>query len=126
MRNKSNLDLDLEKKMKYLRAFFLIIFLNKLVLCGQVREQGVALILDAVKTLVYGEPAEHSFKDLFMDTSKDLLTVIEKANDQLTVDDMLRITIQSVLILIAKRRADLIPSDFIGKLKLNSFSFKNN
>jgi len=100
--------------MKFLSVLFLICHLNRFT-CEQEREQGVMLILDSVKTLVYGEPVENSFKDLFMDTSKDLLTIIEKANDQLTIDDMLRIMIQSILILIANRRSDLIPTDFVGK-----------
>ena len=78
------------------------------------KQNGLNLVFNAIRTLIYGEEKENSYKDLFIDTSKSIFEQVEGANEQVTIDDMLRIFIQSVLILVANRRPDLIPADFNG------------
>lgn len=80
------------------------------------KEQGVQLLIDAVNTLIYGEDPANSYKDMFIDTSKDIFSQINTGNEDVTVDDMLRIFVQSIMILVGSRRPDLIPKDFNGKL----------
>ncbi len=76
------------------------------------KQNGLNQVFNAIKTLIYGEEKEKSYKDLFIDTSKSMFEQVDGANEQVTIDDMLRIFIQSVLILVANRRPDLIPTDF--------------
>ena len=80
------------------------------------KQNGLNLVFNAIRTLIYGEEKEKSYKDLFIDTSKSIFEQVEGANEQVTIDDMLRIFIQSVLILVANRRPDLIPADFNSSL----------
>ena len=81
------------------------------------KQNGINLALNAVNILINGDaPGDKTYKDLFIDTSKSIYSQIENANEQVTIDDMLRIFVQSVLILVANRRPDLIPDDFNGKL----------
>ena len=79
--------------------------------------KGVDLVKIAFKALVYGEPQAESYKDLFVDTSKSLVEHLETGMNiqfELPVDDMLTILVQTIIILIANRRVDLIPMDFSG------------
>jgi len=79
--------------------------------------KGVDLVKNAFKTLVYGEPQAESYKDLFVDTSKSLVEHLEAGMNiqfELPVDDMLTILVQTIIILVANRRIDLIPIDFNG------------
>ena len=80
--------------------------------------RGVYLVTNAFRTLINGEPKAESYKDLFVDTSKSLLDHLEKGimniQFQIPVDDMLTILVQTIIILVANRRVDLIPSDFNG------------
>ena len=77
------------------------------------RERGISIAWQALDVFINGDkPGAKAYKDLFIDTSKTVFDQLDMANVQVTVDDMLRIFIQSVLILIAERRADLIPDDF--------------
>ncbi|CAF0930432.1 unnamed protein product [Brachionus calyciflorus] len=75
-------------------------------------ENGKQLVLNALNVLLNGEPEEHSYKDIFLDTSKGLLSQTSGGNDLVTIDDMIRIFIQSLIILSTSRRPDLIPQDF--------------
>lgn len=68
-----------------------------------------------MNVLIYGEPKEVSYKDLFIDTSKSLFSSMDGGVDMLTVDDMLRVLFQSVIILSTGRRPDLIPRDFTSR-----------
>ena len=80
------------------------------------KQNGINLALQAVNVLINGdEPGVKTYKDIFIDTSKTVYDQLENANEQVTVDDLLRIFVQSVLILVAERRPDLIPEDFNGK-----------
>ena len=102
--------------MKLLSLILLIISL-KAIYAEEIEahDKGIKLVTEAFKTLIYGEPKEQSYKDLFIDTSKNVFSLLETSNDQVTIDDMLRILVQTVIILTANRRADLIPKDFMGK-----------
>lgn len=104
--------------MKFVYVCLLVGSLQFINAQNETHEIGYQLMIDSFKTLIHGEPAEQSYKDLFIDTSKNVFSLLETSNDQVTVDDLLRITIQSVLILIANRRADLIPTDFNRKIIL--------
>ncbi len=87
--------------------------------------KGVDLVKNAFKTLVYGEPQAESYKDLFVDTSKSLVEHLEAGMNiqfELPVDDMLTILVQTIIILVANRRIDLIPIDFNGIIKRNYFA----
>lgn len=81
----------------------------------EAHDKGFNLVVNAFKTLINGEPVEQSYKDLFMDTSKNAFSLLETSNDQVTIDDLLRILIQTVIILVSNRRVDLMPKDFMGK-----------
>ena len=77
------------------------------------RDQGIQLALDALKVLFFGgEDPSEAYKDIFIDTSKSVLSLVDHANDQITLDDLIRIFFQSMIILAGKRRPDLIPKDF--------------
>jgi hypothetical protein len=100
--------------MKFIAIFiFLVINIDKIRL-ESIQKDGKSIVFDSIQTLINGEPAENSFKDLFIDTSKSLFDLIENAHEQITIDEMIRISIQSILILVAERRPDLIPNDFNG------------
>lgn len=75
-------------------------------------DNGKKLVLSAINVLLFGEPEEQSYQDLFLDTSKGLLEQTDGGNDMVTVDDLIRIFFQSVIILSTSRRPDLIPIDF--------------
>jgi hypothetical protein len=75
-------------------------------------ERGKWLVYDAVSTLINGEDPANSYKDLFIDTSKGIMAAVDTANELVTVDDMLRIFLQSVIILVSGRHPADIPSDF--------------
>jgi len=80
------------------------------------RDQGVQLVLDSLKALfIGGEDPNEAYKDLFIDTSKSVLSLVDQANEQITMDDLIRIFFQSLIILAGKRRPDLIPRDFNRK-----------
>ena len=79
--------------------------------------KGKDLVISAFKTLIYGEEKSVSYKDLFIDTSKSIFEHLDTGLDisfEIPVDDMLTILVQSIIILIANRRVDLIPVDFSG------------
>lgn len=88
------------------------------------KQKGLELAYQSLNTLIFGEPKEDSYKDLFIDTSKDIFSQVSRANDMISVDDLLRIFIQSIILLNGSRRPDIIPKDFNSKseflLKLNS------
>ena len=94
--------------------------------------KGIELVTNAFKTLINGEEPDSSYKDIFIDTSKPIFDhLADGMNMQLKIpfDDMLTILAQTIVILIANRRADLIPLDFGGKESLFRFyfiSFINN
>lgn len=105
-----------------LEIFFLV-FILKLVFCETENikddfkiegEKGKALVIDALKVLFFGEPAEKAYKDLFLDTSKGIFEQTSGGNDMVTVDDIIRIFLQSVIILATSRRPDLLSEDFHG------------
>jgi hypothetical protein len=77
---------------------------------------GYKLALNALNTLIFGgDPdSEDTYKDPFIDTSKSAFTILENANDQITLDDLIRLFVQTILIIIGKSRTDLFPVDFNG------------
>ncbi|RNA38825.1 hypothetical protein BpHYR1_023233 [Brachionus plicatilis] len=75
-------------------------------------ENGRKLVLNALNVLLFGEPEQQAYQDLFLDTSKGLLEQTDGGNDMITLDDLIRIFVQSVIILSTSRRPDLIPEDF--------------
>ena len=80
-----------------------------------VKSKGYELVMNAVRELAYGgKEGDAIYKDLFIKTSNDFFTTLENSNDQITIDDLIRVLFQSVVILSTNRRADLIPSDFHG------------
>lgn len=83
--------------------------------------KGIELVTNAFKTLINGEELDSSYKDMFIDTSKPIFDHLENGmNMQFKIpsDDMLKILAQTIVILIANRRADLIPLDFSGNESL--------
>ena len=81
-------------------------------------KKGIDLVTNAFESLFYGEEVDSSYKDIFIDTSKPLLDYLEKGMDfqfKIPVDDMFKILVQTILILVANRRVDLISVDFNGK-----------
>lgn len=78
---------------------------------------GYRLALNAFNTLIYGgEPdSEDTYKDPFIDTSQSVFNILENANDQVTLDDLIRLFVQTILIIIGKNRSDLFPTDFNGR-----------
>ena len=86
-----------------------------------IKSKGFELVMDSIKELIYGgKTGDDIYKDLFIKTSNDFFTTLENSNDQITVDDLMRVFIQSVIILSTNRRADLIPTDFHGKTHTHS------
>ena len=82
----------------------------------EIKSKGFELVMNSIRTLAYGgETGDNIYKDLFINTANDFYVTLENSNDQITVDDILRIFIQSVIILSTNRRADLVPNDFHGK-----------
>lgn len=82
---------------------------------NETASRGKSLVIDAFRVLINGEPKESAYKDLFVDTSKSLMEHLEKGMDiqfQIPVDDMLKILVQTIIILVANRRVDIIPVDF--------------
>jgi hypothetical protein len=81
---------------------------------------GYNLALNAFNTLIFGgDPdSEDTYKDPFIDTSKSAFTILENANDQVTLDDLIRLFVQTILIIIGKSRTDLFPVDFNGKFQI--------
>ena len=78
---------------------------------------GYKLALNAFNTLIFGgDPdSEDTYKDPFIDTSKSAFTILDTANDQVTLDDLIRLFVQTILIIIGKSRTDLFPVDFNGQ-----------
>ena len=80
------------------------------------KQAGLDLFQNAIQTLVYGgEDASSAYKDMFIDTSKPLhfrLDTTHGLSEMVTVDDMIRIFAQSVIVLMGSRRPDLIPKEF--------------
>jgi hypothetical protein len=85
------------------------------------KQLGLELFINAFNTLLYGEPKEKSYKDIFVDTSKSVFFQLDSAHDMFSVDELLRVFIQTIMILVGSRRPDLIPRDFNSKSN-NSFS----
>lgn len=90
--------------------------------------KGIELVTNAFKTLINGEELDSSYKDMFIDTSKPIFDHLEngmKMQFKIPSDDMLKILAQTIVILIANRRADLIPLDFSGNESLFLFYLAN-
>ncbi len=78
-------------------------------------QNGHQLAINAFATLFFGlgDPqSENYYKDPFIDTSKSVFQLLENANDQITLDDLIRLFVQTILILIGNNRTDLFPDDF--------------
>jgi hypothetical protein len=82
-------------------------------------EKGRNIFNEAVSAILFGEDPTTAFKDMFVDTSKGVFSLLDEANDMVTIDDMIRIFIQTIMILVSGRRPDIIPKDFDGKIRIN-------
>jgi hypothetical protein len=78
---------------------------------------GFGLFRNAVDVLINGAVDKQDlYKDIFIDTRKSLFGTLHTSDlvDQVTLDEMLRIGLQSVIILIARKNPKFIPDDFGG------------
>ena len=82
-------------------------------------DEGREVFYTSLRTLIYGSKENKPYKDLFVDTSKSILDQLEQAagSIHIPIEDLLRIFVQTIIIMIANNRADLIPSDFNGRSK---------
>lgn len=75
-------------------------------------------VLDAIRIILYGEnendDLDNNAKDMFLDTKKGVLNAIDRIPVEMTLDEMLRIFIQSLIIVTTQKRYDLLPEDFGG------------
>ena len=78
-------------------------------------QKGLDLAKDALYKILFGEPKGQGYRDLFLDTNYNLLDFLGTLEQHITVDDLLLIFFQSLIILVADKRFDLIPPDFNGK-----------
>lgn len=86
-------------------------------------KRGMDVAKDSLYKILFGEPKGQGYKDLFLDTNYNLIDYLSTLEQHITVDDLLLIFFQSLIILCANKRFDLIPQDFNGNSYLKiSFS----
>ena len=61
-----------------------------------------------------GDDLDDEARDMYIDTKTGALGSLSKADDNFTLDDLLRIFTQSIIIVITQKRYDLLPRDFLG------------
>jgi cadmium resistance protein CadD (predicted permease) len=72
------------------------------------KQKGLDIVLAAVKTLINGDTGPNPYKDIFVDTSKPAFAQLESAYDHIPIDTVLRVIYQTVLVLTANKRIDLL------------------
>lgn len=75
-------------------------------------QRGMAIAKDSFYKILFGEPKGQGYKDLFLDTNYNLIDFLNTLEQHITVDDLFLIFFQSLIILSANKRFDLIPKDF--------------
>jgi hypothetical protein len=75
-------------------------------------------VMNAIRIILFGQQEgddlDDEVKDMYIDTKTGALASIGKADDGFTIDDLLRIFCQSIVIMVTQKRYDLLPRDFLG------------
>jgi hypothetical protein len=75
-------------------------------------------VMNAIRIILFGQQEgddlDDEVKDMYIDTKTGALASIGKADDGFTIDDLLRIFSQSIVIMVTQKRYDLLPRDFLG------------
>lgn len=96
--------------------FFIIDFIRLETETKQEKVQrGKELSKQAFYSVLFGDGHGRGYADLFFDTNYSLLEYLDTMDSNITLDEYLRLFIQSLIILIAKGRHDLITADFPSK-----------
>jgi len=72
-------------------------------------------VLDAIRIILWGSKPEDGLaenKDLFVNTNVGVLNSMDSLIEMVNVDEILRIFFQTIIIVIAQNRYDLMPEDF--------------
>jgi hypothetical protein len=72
-------------------------------------------VLDAIRIILWGSKPEDGLaenKDLFVNTNVGVLNSLENLIEMVNVDEILRIFFQTIIIVVAQNRYDLMPIDF--------------
>lgn len=111
--------------MNFKCILWLLILSITFVWAGEVEDRqdkvkkGMEVAKDSLYKILFGEPKGQGYKDLFLDTNYNLIDYLNTLEQHITVDDLFLIFFQSLIILSAQKRFDLIPKDFNGRVHLN-------
>ena len=76
-------------------------------------------VINAMRIILFGQQEgddlDDEARDMYIDTKTGALASLGKADDGFTIDDLLRIFAQSIVVIVTQKRYDLLPKDFLGK-----------
>ena len=76
--------------------------------------QGKQLLLNSFQEIIFGVDEDKAYRDVFVNTARSALDRLDNISDLVTLNEILRLFIQTTLILITNKRPDLITTDFTG------------
>lgn len=79
---------------------------------------GMQVAKESLYKILFGEPKGQGYKDLFLDTNYNFIDYLGTLEQHITVDDLFLIFFQSLIILSANKRFDLIPEDFNSNFEI--------